>query len=107
MDNATTPSVERMAVKTSRKKEIIKPSKEVRWHGANRGSGSKDLHTIGVKFLDQTMGRILAKRLQEAEDRMAKVTGYRIRMMESEQTQLRRLLPNTNPWSGSNCGRPN
>ena len=48
-----------------------RPSKEVRWHGK---SGNKDMSPIGVMFVDQTMGGVLAKRLQEAEDRMAKVT---------------------------------
>ena len=77
-------------------------------HGGRRKTSPnvvKDLPTIGFMFVDQTMGGTLAKRLQEAEDRMAKVSGYRIRMVESAGTQLRRLLPNTNPWSGADCGR--
>ena len=28
-------------------------------------------------------------------------------MVELSGTQLQRLLPNTNPWSGQNCGRLN
>ena len=51
------------------------------------------------------MGGVLAKRLQEAEDRIAKYCKYRIRMVETSGTQLCRLLPNTNPWSGMDCGR--
>ena len=79
-------------------------------HGVNTRKqkpklGSKDPPTIGVMFVDQTMGGVLAKRLQEVEDRLAGVTGYRIRMVESAGTQLRRLLPNTNPWAGGDCGR--
>ena len=68
--------------------------------------GQKEPPTIGVMFVDQTMGGVLAKRLQEVEDRLAGVTGYRIRMVESAGTQLRRMLPNTNPWAGEDCGRP-
>jgi hypothetical protein len=55
-------------------------------------------------FVDQKMGGVLAKRLQEVEDRLVKVTGYRICMMKSAGTQLRRLLPNTNPWARGDCG---
>ena len=63
--------------------------------------------TIGVMFIDQTPGGMLAKKLQEVEDRLAGASGYRIRMVELSGTQLQRLLPNTNPWSGQNCGRIN
>ena len=62
--------------------------------------------TIGVMFVDQTPGGVLAKKLQEVEDRLATASGYRIRMVELSGTQLGRLLPNTNPWSVMNCGRP-
>ena len=54
--------------------------------------------TIGVMFVDQTPGGVLAKKLQEVEDRLAKASGYRIRMVELSGPQLSRLLPNTNPW---------
>ena len=47
----------------------------------------------------------MAKRLQIAEDRLAKVTGYRVRVTETSGSQLRRVLPNTNPWQGMDCKR--
>ena len=56
-------------------------------------------------FVDQTVGGELARRLQEVENRMGNITGYRIKIMETSGSQLRRLLPNTNPWSGRDCGR--
>ena len=56
-------------------------------------------------FVDQTVGGELAKRLQEVENRMGNISGYRIKIMETSGSQLRRLLPNTNPWSGRDCGR--
>ena len=55
--------------------------------------------------MDQTPGGLLAKRLQEVEDRLAKASGYRLRMVELSGTPLSRLLPNTNPWAGQQCGR--
>ena len=61
--------------------------------------------TISVLFADQTKGGILAKRLQEAEDSLAVLTGYGIKVTESCGTKLCRVLPNTNPWSGVDCSR--
>ena len=61
--------------------------------------------TIGVMFIDQTVDGLLAKLLQEVEDRLARTTGYRIRMVELSGSKLCHLLPSTNPWSGQDCGR--
>jgi hypothetical protein len=58
-------------------------------------------------FVDQTPGGVLAKKLQEVEDRLDKASGYRIRMVELSGRQLGRLLPNINPWFGMSCARPN
>ena len=57
----------------------------------------KEIETIAVMFVDQTVGGMLAKRLQMAEDAIAEMVGYRVRMVETSGTQLCRLLPNTNP----------
>ena len=61
--------------------------------------------TIGVVFIDQTVNGLLAKLLQEVEERLAKTTGYRIRMVELSGSKLCHLLPSTNPWSRQDCGR--
>ena len=58
-----------------------------------RGTNAKPMKkapppTISVLFVDQTKGGILAKRLQEAKDLLAVLTGYRIRVTESCGTQL-------------------
>jgi hypothetical protein len=60
---------------------------------------------VAVMFVDQTVGGMLVKRLQKAEYAIAQMVGYRVRMVETSGTQLCRQLPNTNPWSGQNCGR--
>jgi hypothetical protein len=64
-----------------------------------------DPPTLTVLFVDQTPGGVLAKRLQRVEDNLAKITGYRVRVTETAGTQLCRVLPNTNPWSGMDCMR--
>ena len=64
-----------------------------------------DMETVAVMFVEQTAGGLLAKCLQKAEDKVAKMVGYTVRMVESSGTQLCRLLPCTNPWSGKHCGR--
>ena len=39
------------------------------------------------------------------EDRIAKITGYRIRIVEYSDSHLGRLFQNTNPWAGMEYGR--
>ena len=59
----------------------------------------KEAPTISVLFVEQTVGGELARRLQQVEDRLAGVTGYRVRISETSGSQLCRLLPSTNPWA--------
>ena len=68
---------------------------------------AQEVETLAVMFVDQTKGGMLQKILQEAEDKVAEMVGYRIRMVESSGTQLCRMLPYTNPWKGQQCGRSN
>ena len=63
--------------------------------------------TIPVLFVDHTPGGELAKRIQKVEDRLAGMTGYRVRVTETAGSQLFRILPNTNTWKGSDCQRGN
>ena len=73
-----------------------------------QGKTSKpDPPTISVMFVDQTVGGVLAKMLQEVEDRLASITGYRVRITETSGSQLCRILPNTNPWGTKDCERGN
>ena len=49
-----------------------------------------DQKTVTVMFVEQTVGGVLAKRLQMAEDRLAGTTGNRVRITETSgscQTQ--------------------
>ena len=65
----------------------------------------KLLETTTVMFLENTPYGELTRRLQECEDRLGEVVGRRVKMVEQGGTQLRHLLPNTNPWAGGMCGR--
>ena len=74
--------------------------------GIQKTKAFKDLETLAVMFVEQTKGGVWQKKLQEAEDSVAMMVGYRVRVVESSSTQLGRLLPCTNPWKGQHCGRP-
>ena len=39
------------------------------------------------------------------ESRTNKIVGFKTKIVEGVGTKLKQLLPNTNPWRGSNCGR--
>ena len=42
---------------------------------------SRKLEMVAIMFVDQTAGDLLAKSLQKAEDRVAEMVGYRIKMV--------------------------
>ena len=92
--------------KTSNKSKEKKKAKRRRNRRNNqlklKGKGVKDIEpeTISVIFVEYIANGELAKRLQKVEDEMTKTTGFRIRVTEMAGSQLRRILPNTNPWQG-------
>ena len=67
----------------------------------------REYRTTSVLFIDQTRGGELARRLRAVEPRLQQMTGYRIKIVEMGGSKLKHLLPNTNPWKGSRCGREN
>ena len=81
--------------------------KELRKDKMNKNKSKQKVmpDTIGVLFVDQTVGGWLAKKLQEIEDRISRSTGYRIRIVELSGSKLCHLLANTNPWADQDCGR--
>ena len=68
-------------------------------------SKSDEPEVITVMFVPQTPGGELCKRLQRAEERISKLTGEKVRMVERAGTTVRQLLHRSNHWSGGPCGR--
>ena len=60
-----------------------------------------------VMFVPFTRHSELAKRLKENEERMEKMTGYRMKIVEKGGTKLVDILHKSNPWAGEDCGRKN
>ena len=63
------------------------------------------LEVKSVLFVPHTPGSELAKRLRKEEERVSKVAGYRVKIVERTGTQLRRILCKKNPFTGLPCGR--
>ena len=57
--------------------------------GEKEGKKTKKIETTTVFFVDSTKGGILAKRLRAEEDRLASLTGFRVKIVESGGSQLR------------------
>ena len=78
-----------------------------RGHGkkscANPNISSAKIRT--VLFVEQTRGGRLMKALKEVEARLSGMLGFRTKIVERGGTSLKDLLPNTNPWAGTSCGR--
>ena len=68
---------------------------------------SEEIETVTVMFVSQTPNGELAKRLQQAENKIAKFTGERVRICERGGKTIREILHKSNPWSGGPCGRRN
>ena len=69
-----------------------------------RGKDIKEVEpeTIAVIFVEHTMNGELAKRLQKAEDEMARTTGFRIRVTEMAGSPVKGYGPtNSHTLSGS------
>ena len=83
----------------------ISEKKEVGKEENKKDDQKKELRTTSVLFLELTKGGSLAQHLREMEPRLSSLTGFRIRIVELGGRKLKDLLPNTNPWAGSKCGR--
>ena len=71
--------------------------------------GTKDISagwkTRSVLFVPVSRKGILAKRLRNVGTRLNPITGYITKIVECVGKKLKDILPNTNPWSGQECGR--
>ena len=64
-----------------------------------------DMETRSVLFVEQSKGGELAKRLREVERKANRIVGYKTKIVEGVGNKLKDLLPNSNPWKGTHCGR--
>ena len=58
-----------------------------------------------VMFVSQTHNGTLDKRLQKVENRISKLTGERIKIVERSGTSVKQMLIKSNPWAGRPCGK--
>ena len=56
-------------------------------------------------FVPFTRHSDLATRLRENEERMATMTGYKMKIVEKGGTKLVDILTKSNPWAGEDCQR--
>ena len=58
-----------------------------------------------VLFVPRTKGGVLATRLREAEEKLAEITGYKVKVVERGGKMIVRCLHKANPWDGQDCDR--
>ena len=58
-----------------------------------------------VLFVEQTPGGEYARRMREAEEVLARITGWRVKIVERSGTTMKQLLVKADPWDGGTCGR--
>ena len=71
----------------------------------NSKSSKQPVPTTTVLFVEQTKGGELAKRLREAEERLARLTGWKVRIVEKSGRSMKQMLVKSNPWAGGMCER--
>ena len=62
---------------------------------------------VTVLFVPQTPKGELAKKLQFVENKISKLSGERVKIVERGGTQVKQILHKSNPWSKGFCGRSN
>ena len=65
----------------------------------------RGMETRSVLFVEQSRKGELAKRLREVEKKVNRIVGYKTKIVEGVGNKLKDLLPNSNPWRGTHCGR--
>ena len=65
----------------------------------------KEKKVKAVLFVPYTCHSGLAKKLREAEEKLADLTGYKLKIVERAGTKLVDLLTKSNPWQGADCLR--
>ena len=58
-----------------------------------------------VLFVEQTSGGELAKRLRLAENKLAEITGWKVKVVEKSGTSIKQMLHKSNPWASVRCER--
>ena len=66
---------------------------------------TQDIKTRTIIFVEQTRDSKLAKELREVLKRLEGILGFRVKVCERTGSKMKDLFSNTNPWSGSHCGR--
>ena len=93
----------RQEIRKQERKERKAKIREIR--KKEKPPNPKNMTTTGVLFVESTPFGILAKNMQECEDRLGMRTGRRVKVVEMAGSQLSQVLPNTNPWGGQGCSR--
>ena len=65
----------------------------------------RGMETRSVLFVEQSRKGELAKRLREVEKKVNRIVGYKTKIVEGVGNKLKDLLPNSNPWRETHCGR--
>ena len=77
------------------------------WNKVAKKPTTAELRTTTVLFVEQTPRGELAARIRAEEDKLAAITGFRVRVAERGGTKLINLLHPTNPWEETVCSRDN
>ena len=100
MDNLTSKFQYKPPSKKRKRGQQSKGQQQTGKGGDKAGKAVK-----AVMFIPYTAHSELAVRMRENEEKMEKMTGYRLKIVEKGGTKLIDLLHKANPWAGQDCSR--
>ena len=68
-------------------------------------SSNQPTQSTTVLFVEQTKGGELARRMRQAEEKLSRMTGWKIKIVEKSGRTLKQILVKSNPWATGMCDR--
>ena len=75
--------------------------------GEQKNNQKPENNPKAVMFVPYTHGSVLIKKLRENEEKIAKFTKHKIKLVERAGIKLQDVLTKSNPWKGEDCQRTN
>ena len=91
--------------KTGIKNKEKNSEKQKKPQNVGSSASQMNIRTRTVIFVEQTRNGQLAKDIRLVLSRIEHILGFRAKVVERTGSTIKKTLPNTDPWTGGDCGR--
>ena len=89
------------------KSNWFKKKKKIEGKKKNKTQKENSPEVVTVLFVPQTPQGELARRLKVVENKISKLSGEKVKIVERGGTQVKQIMHKSNPWNKGFCGRAN